>query len=212
MKLANRKSKFVEQYNDSVSAFKHDFDNIITTIGGYIKTNDMEGLKKYYSELEKDCQKVNTLRVLGSDIVKNNGIRNLLIKKYDVADSKDVKIDFTFLMDVSKINMKSYQFSRILGILLDNAIEASSECDKKIVNLIFREDTVYRRQLVTIENTYNDKNVDTKKIFNKGVSGKSNHTGLGLWEVNKLVSKNSNVKLLTSKNGDFFVQQLEIYY
>ena len=212
MKLANRKSKFVEQYNDSVSAFKHDFDNIITTIGGYIKANDMEGLKKYYSELEKDCQKVNTLRVLGSDIVKNNGIRNLLTQKYTVADSKDVKIDFTFLMDVSKINMKSYQFSRILGILLDNAIEASSECDKKIVNLIFRDDIDYRRQLVIIENTYNDKNVDTKKIFNKGVSGKSNHSGLGLWEVNKLVNKNSNVKLLTSKNDNFFVQQLEIYY
>ena len=212
MKLANRKSKFVEEYNDSVSAFKHDFDNIITTIGGYIKTNDMEGLKKYYSELEKDCQKVNTLRVLGSDIVKNNGIRNLLTQKYTVADSKDVKIDFTFLMDVSKINMKSYQFSRILGILLDNAIEASSECDKKIVNLIFRDDIDYRRQLVIIENTYNDKNVDTKKIFNKGVSGKSNHSGLGLWEVNRLVNKNSNVKLLTSKNDNFFVQQLEIYY
>ena len=33
--------------------------------------------------------------------------------------------------------MKIYEFARILGILLDNAIEASSECEEKIINLTF---------------------------------------------------------------------------
>ena len=32
-------------------------------------------------------------------------------------------------------NMKIYEFARILGILLDNAIEASSECEEKIHEL-----------------------------------------------------------------------------
>lgn len=210
--LSDKKLKSLKEYNESVSAFKHDFDNIITTIGGYIRMNDMDGLKEYFLELEDDCQRVNNLRILSPDIVKNDGICDLLIKKYNIAESKNIKMNITFLLDLSTLNMKVYEFSRILGILLDNAIEASCECDEKIINLTFRNDFKNNRQLVTIENTYADKSVDTEKIFEKGISGKSNHTGLGLWQVRKLVKKNNNVNLYTTKTDKFFTQQLEIYY
>ena len=198
--------------HDNVRGFKHDFDNIITTIGGYIRTNDMEGLKKYYTQLEEDCQSVNNLYILNPDVVNNDGIYNLITKKYHEAVSKNIKVNISFLLDLSTLNMKIYEFARILGILLDNAIEASSECDKKVINIIFRDDTKNSRQLVIIENTYKDKNIDTEKIFEKGISGKENHTGLGLWEVRKIVKKTTNVNLFTSKDEKFFKQQLEIYY
>ena len=113
---------------------------------------------------------------------------------------------------INCIKMKIYEFARILGILLDNAIEASEECEDKIINIIFRDDDRKHRQLVTIENTFKNKNVDTVKIFGKGISEKENHTGLGLWEVNKILKKNNNVSLFTSKNEKYFSQQLEIYY
>lgn len=217
--LTTRKLQSAEEYNntlrilhDNVRGFKHDFDNIVTTIGGFIRTNDMEGLKKYYLELEDDCQRVNNLYILNPEVVNNDGIYNLLTKKYYEADSKDIKVNITFLLDLSKLNMKIYEFAIILGILLDNAIEASSECKEKIINISFRDDTKNSRQLVTIENTYNDKNIDTEKIFEKGISGKENHTGLGLWEVRKIIKKSDNINLFTTKNEKLFIQQLEIYY
>lgn len=217
--LTTQKLQSAEEYNntlhilhDNVRGFKHDFDNIITTIGGYIRTNDMEGLKKYYTQLEEDCQSVNNLYILNPDVVNNDGIYNLITKKYHEAVSKNIKVNISFLLDLSTLNMKIYEFARILGILLDNAIEASSECNKKIINIIFRDDTKNSRQLVIIENTYKDKNIDTEKIFQKGISGKENHTGLGLWEVRKIVKKTTNVNLFTSKDEKFFKQQLEIYY
>ena len=67
------------------------------------------------------------------------------------------------------------------------------------------------RQLIIIENTYEDKNVDTIKIFEKSYSTKPHNTGLGLWEVNKILNKNSNLAIFTSKNDEYFSQQLEIY-
>ena len=217
--LTTRKLESAEEYNntlrilhDNVRGFKHDFDNIVTTIGGFIRTNDMEGLKQYYLQLEDDCQRVNNLYILNPEVVNNDGIYNLLTKKYYEADSKDIKVNITFLLDLSKLNMKIYEFARILGILLDNAIEASSEYDEKLINLTFREDSRNSRQLIIIENTYKNKDVDTEKIFEKGVSGKEEHTGLGLWEVRKIVKKNKNTNLFTTKNEKFFVQQLEIYY
>lgn len=217
--LTTRKLESAEEYNntlhilhDNVRGFKHDFDNIVTTIGGYIRTEDMNGLKKYYLQLEDDCQRVNNLYLLNPEIINNDGIYNLLTKKYNEAEEKDIKVNITFLLDLSTLHMKIYEFARILGILLDNAIEASSECEERIINLTFRNDSKNSRELILIENTYNDKNLDTEKIFEKGVSGKDNHTGLDLWEVRKLIKKNNNINLYTSKNDNFFCQQLEIYY
>ncbi len=76
--LTTRKLESAEEYNktlhilhDSVRGFKHDFDNIVTTIGGYVRTNDIEGLKNYYVELEDDCQRVNNLYLLNPEIVNN---------------------------------------------------------------------------------------------------------------------------------------------
>ena len=83
---------------------------------------------------------------------------------------------------------------------------------KKIINLSFRNDSKNSRELIVVENTYNNTDVDTEKIFDKGISGKENHTGLGLWEVRKIIKKNNNVNLHTSKNDKFFSQTLEIYY
>ena len=103
--------------HDSVRGFKHDFDNIVTTIGGYVKTNDMKGLKDYYFQLEDDCQRVNNLYLLNPDIVNNDGIYNLLTKKYQEAVSKNIKVNMTFLLDLSTLKMKIYEFARILGIL-----------------------------------------------------------------------------------------------
>ena len=149
---------------------------------------------------------------MNPDIVNNDGIYNLLTKKYNDAISKDIKVNISFLLDLGNLHMKIYEFARILGILLDNAIEASSECEEKNINLSFRNDTKNSRELIVIENTYNDKNIDNDKIFEKGVSGKENHTGLGLWEVRKIIKKNNNINLHTSKTNKFFTQTLEIYY
>lgn len=217
--LVTRKLQSTEEYNhslrvlhDNVRGFKHDFDNIVTTIGGFIRTNDMEGLKKYYVQLEDDCQRVNNLYILNPEIVNNDGIYNLLTKKYNEAEEKDIKVNITFLLDLSTLKMKIYEFARILGILLDNAIEATSECEEKIINLTFRSDNKNSRQLIIVENTYSNKDIDTEKIFEKGFSEKQDHTGLGLWEVRKIIKKNNNINLHTTKTEKFFTQQLEIYY
>lgn len=62
LQITTRDLENAENYNttlsilyDNVKAFKHDFDNIIFTIGGFIDSNDMEGLKIYYNSLEKEC-------------------------------------------------------------------------------------------------------------------------------------------------------------
>ena len=43
--------------HDQVRSFKHDFDNIVNSIGGYVINEDIDGLKKYYNQLLEECHK-----------------------------------------------------------------------------------------------------------------------------------------------------------
>ena len=108
--------------------------------------------------------------------------------------------------------MPIYDFSRILGILLDNAIEASKETNEKQVFIIIRDSMRNNTQIVSIKNNYINKNIDTSKIFEKGITEKANHIGMGLWEVNQILKRNNNVNLITKKDDIYFEQNLEIYY
>lgn len=108
--------------------------------------------------------------------------------------------------------MKIYEFTRILGILLDNAIEAASECKDKKINVTFRKEDAKHRLVIIIENTYKDKEIDTDRIFEKGFSSKKEHSGLGLWKVREILKRNNNLNLFTTKDKKLFKQQFEIYY
>ena len=205
-------NKTLEILQDNTRAFRHDFSNILQGMVGYIDNNDMEGLRKYYSQLVADIQQSNNLTTLSPKVVNNPAIYNVLATKYHKADSLGIKIHLEAFLDMNELHMKIYEFTRVLGILMDNAIEATSECDNKIINVTFRKDNRKHMQLLIIENTYKNKDVDTDKIFEKGYSTKKGNTGLGLWEVRQILKKNNNLNLFTTKNSEFFIQQFEIYY
>ena len=205
-------NKSITALYDNVKGFKHDFDNIVSAIGGYVETNDMSGLKDYYYSLREDCQKTNNIATLNPNIINNPAIYSILCSKYHKADSLGIKINLEFFVDLNEFKINSYEFSRILGILIDNAIDASSECEEKLINIQFRNEYNKSRHIVLVSNTYKDKSINTEEIFEKGKTTKSNHSGLGLWEIRQYIKKNNNLNLYTTKDNKYFSQQLEIYY
>lgn len=201
---------------DSIRGFKHDFNNIVQAIGGYISTDNMNGLKDYYSDLMADCQKVNNLAILNPELINNPAVYSLLTSKYHKAEELGIKMNFEIFLDLETLNIKTYDLTRILGILLDNSLEASSKCNEKEINITIRKDTKANRQLFIIENTYSNKDVNTDRIFEKGYTSKTEDDGkshgLGLWEVRQFLKKNNNLNLYTTKDNKLFKQQLEIYF
>lgn len=202
--------------HDSIRGFKHDFHNIVQSIGGYADRGDLEGLRIYYRQLLQDCGRTNNLTALNPEVINNPAIYNVLATKYHKADEIGVQINLGIFINLNEIekHMKIYEFTRILGILLDNAIEAAAECENKIIHVSFRKEQNCRRLLVIIDNTYKNKDINVDKIYEKDFSTKSKETnsGLGLWEVRQILKKNNNLNLFTTKSEEFFSQQFEIYY
>lgn len=219
LQITTQNLESAENYNktltilyDNVKAFKHDFDNMIFTIGGFINTGDMNGLKTYYESLEKECQNINNIALLNPNLINNPGIYNLLTVKYKKAKDANVDIQFEFFIDFTTLHMPIYDFSRMLGIFLDNAIEAASDSIEKVIKIIFRDVQKSNMQIIQIENSYSNKNIDTKNIFEKCITEKENHQGMGLWKVKQIVRRNNNINLITETNDLYFKQCLEIYY
>ncbi|MGN1270538.1 MAG: sensor histidine kinase [Clostridia bacterium] len=200
---------------DNIRGFKHDFGNIVQSIGGYISTNNMEGLKEYYNDLMKDCRKSNNLSILNPELLQNPAVYSLITSKYHKAEDMGISMEIEVFSNLANVNMKAYELTKVLGILLDNAIEASNKCKEKNINLTIRKDLKIDRQLIVVSNTYTNKDVNTDKIFEKGYTSKKDYDGkshgLGLWEVRKVLKKNDNLNLFTTKSNEFFTQQLEIY-
>lgn len=197
--------------HDSIRGFKHDFHNIVQSIGGYADRGDLEGLRIYYRQLLQDCGRTNNLTALNPEVINNPAIYNVLATKYHKADEIGVQINLGIFINLNEIekHMKIYEFTRILGILLDNAIEAAAECENKIIHVSFRKEQNRRRLLVIIDNTYKNKDINVDKIYEKDFSTKSKETnsGLGLWEVRQILKKNNNLNLFTTKSEEFFSQQ-----
>ncbi|MGN1299149.1 MAG: sensor histidine kinase [Candidatus Scatovivens sp.] len=214
--LNNQKILNLELYNKSISSaydetrtFKHDSNNIFQALSGYITNNDFNGLKEYFWQVFPEIKNINNLVKLNPTLVNNPAIYGLLAEKHFKAEKYNVTLNLDIMLDLNTLNMKIFELTRILGILVDNAIETAKDCSEKKVNVCFKKGN--NRQILIVENTYSNKDVCIDKIFEKGYSTKPNNTGLGLWEVRKILNKNSNLNLYTSKTNDYFMQQLEIY-
>ena len=159
----------------------------------------------------EDCKITNNLSLVNPHIISNPGIYSLLNNKYFKAASLGITFELDFFINLDSLNVNMYKFSRAIGILLDNAIEEAEKCDEKIVLVSFLRENRNNRSVITVKNTYMNKNVDIEKIFQKGESGKANHFGIGLWEIKRYVQKSNNLDLFTSKDDKFFTQELSVY-
>lgn len=203
-------NKTLSILHDNIRCFKHDFNNIVQVIGGYIDLNDMNGLNKYYQSLLKECKLNNNLNLLNPQTINNPSIYSLLNNKYYQALQYGITMNFEIFSDLSTINFNIYEFTRILGILLDNAIEAAKETTEKIIEIQFKSDS--KKQLFIIKNSCADNNISTTKIFEKGYSTKKNNSGIGLWKVHNILSKNTNIDLFTTVKNNKFKQELSVFY
>lgn len=193
--LQNKKIQNLELYNkllsvsnDDIKGFRHDFFNFVQALDGYSQNNDIDGIKKMNESILKECTEINNISILKS--IKNPGVCSILTNKYYLAKKENITMNIEVLIDINDIKISDYELCKILGILLDNAIEAAKECDEKIINVRFIKNINENKEIITIENSYKKLNIDIDKIFEKGYSTKNDNKdhGLGLWNVRKILN------------------------
>ena len=199
--------RLLSNENDRIRIFKHDFNNIIQAMNGYVLSEDIPSLKTYIKKMINDVNETEEINIGNKYFLNNKAIANLFSKKYQKAKKENVDIKFEVMFELKLLNKYEYEIIRMLGIFLDNAIEAVREEEKKEIDiLLIRNDD---EKIIIVENTCT-KEIDLNKIYTKDFSTKKNNTGLGLWEVKNLVDKNSNFSLMTYIEDNMFKHKLVV--
>lgn len=197
---------------DGVRKLKHDYNNIMQALNGYVSTKQYDKLKEHIKSVLGECSDINTLSVITPKIFNDPAIYGIVGAKYFTATEKDIKFEFDITTNIAKINFSMPDLSRILGIILDNAIEATTKLENnRYIKLEMRFDNKKCADVIRVYNTYDTSiNINTQDIFKKGYSSKEVKSGIGLWEVKKLIDKSKHSQIYASIEKDKFIQNIII--
>ena len=99
--------------------------------------------------------------------------------------------------------------NRMVGILLDNAIEAAREVENGEVRVAFID--MNEAILFVVSNTFDEKlNLKVHEIYQEGFSTKGENRGLGLSNLRQMKNSLTNINLNTKISTPYFVQEIEI--
>lgn len=196
---------------DKLKIIKHDHDNILLCINGYIATKEYDGLEYYVKDLINESHEISESQKLNPTIINQPAIYGIIESKYSDAMKKNIKFNIDVDTNIQEINFNFTQLSRVVGILLDNAIEASSQAESKEMSIAFNYNKNKQADMIEVKNSIKDNIViDTKKIFNKGVSSKKKKSGIGLWEVKNIISSKDNSQIYANVEDNTFSQTIII--
>ncbi len=201
----------LEVMYNSLRSFKHDYVNILLSLSGYIENCEMDELKNYFENeifptrrlIDQGDYKLNQLGNIG--VLE---IKSLLSAKMIYAHESGIDVTIDIPDKVDSFLIDTVDLARILGIFLDNAIEATLETEQPQIGLhiIRNKDGVS----ITISNHFQGNNEMLYKITQKGFSTKAGHQGIGLSNARKIISSYDNVLLETTMRRGCFMQHMEL--
>jgi len=126
--------------------------------------------------------------------------------------NKNLNYNFECTQDakISIENNEMFDLIRILGIAMDNAIEASTELGSKsrIDIMVFKNQS--NGIEFEIKNLVKNENIRINEIQRSGVTSKVDHLGVGLANVKEIISKYSNMSLDLKIENKYFTFYLVV--
>jgi two-component system sensor histidine kinase AgrC len=189
----------IEQQYTEFKKFKHDYNNLLLSLKTLIDGNDSDQLKSYYEELKQQSivQQTNDAQMMvATDKIDNEPVRGLLIQKFFAAQKLDIKFSIETPETAIKLTNHVVPIVRILGILLDNAIEYV-HCHPQYAQAVTCAFINHEHSIELIIENPTSELIDLDQIFELGYSTKGSDHGFGLSNVSELVRQIPNLFINT---------------
>lgn len=187
---------------NELRGIRHDWNNILQTYDGFLSTHDITGLQKYHRNVCEQTADMNGSFDLISSLKNRKAIYIILKFKIQKARQLQLNLEVTQLNILADIEMNDTDLCRILGNLLDNAIEAASMTSSKkiIIRCTYTKDQYIKLEIINSSPEI----TCLETICHSGTSSKENHSGLGLYTVQRLLNIYPDCYMLTDyHHGDF---------
>ena len=188
----------------------HESKNQLATLREMVKNN--KKATDYIDNIIKERIDIENTMVENLKYIPKGGLKGLLYYKISIAKSNSITFSIDISKNINKVILKlnteeTKILCRLVGIFLDNAIEAAKISKKKQISceLYLRKDDL----IITISNTYNG-NIELSRLNEYGYTTKGNGRGKGLYLANKMANKNKMFKLENRIINNYYVQTIVI--
>lgn len=210
-KNLNSYTKEVERLYHNMHAFKHDYLDILSSLNIFIEKQDMQGLSFYFyknilpltQEMISSDNRLGLLSFLNDDAVKS-----IISTKLMIAMEKEIDAVLEIRETINICGIERIDLIRILGILLNNAIDAASMSnEKKLIVAFIKDELGYS---ILIRNTTAPILLPISALCTQYVSTKGEHDGIGLYTAKNILDSYKNIRWKLEYNPPYFLVEIKI--
>lgn len=207
----NDYTEFNENLLSEYKSFVHEYKNKLIIIKGMVSPRNHE-LHNYLDTIINAKIKNNYYWLMEIKNIPIPGIKGLI--NYKLLKMKELHIETEVYVseEVAKLKKNNLDMHEkndlytMLGVFLDNAIEAALESNEKRITLhFFKEENGIS---ITLANTFKSINLD--ELEDKGYSTKGKNRGYGLYLVKEILKHSKHLTKETSIINNYFVQKIII--
>lgn len=162
--------------------FHHNLANILCGLQGTIHSRDFSSIDSYCDEIVRHCQIINNENVQSLRQIPRPAVSLLIQQK--ILDANEAGVPFYVHAD-DKLRWRGWRdgdMCQLLGVLLDNALEATSRSDAPYISLELHN--LRDGMELVVRNTWGEKTGDTPPAVSTAPS-----RGLGLPSVQALLKR-----------------------
>jgi len=198
----------IEQQQAAMRKFKHDLQNLFSALDIFIKDDDLKGLKQFYPKVRMASEVItkNEFMLDGLSKIKIREIKNILIAKLAMAQNLEIDTRLEVGSEINDITVDTIAMVRILGIILDNAIEELQALGEGALYIVcIKSEDIIR---FTIQNSCRLDMPPLKQLQESGFSTKGEGRGLGLSNLYEVIDAQPRLSLMTNIEDGQFSQTL----
>lgn len=198
----------LQLYLNTLKASRHEYNSHINTIHQLLKSNQLQQLNDYMTDLITDNNYLSNVAGL-----KFPEISALLYRYELLARKKQIALTIYFDNNLSKLPMSLYDLNKLLSNLLTNAFEASEAYSEKKpqVELSFAQS--HQHVDILIKNTGKIKESIKTNMIKPGISSKSqsqDRHGFGMYIISQIVDKYFGELVIKETNNDYVAIEISI--
>ena len=226
IKKENEYTKMYDKYNTTLNSLKeyedildkyrvsnHENKNQLLTIRNMIIESDKK-TAKYIDKIVKNKIKDDEKIMHEVSIIPTGGLRGLIYSKILYMKEKNIEYELNISKEVRTVALidnlsdsDMLDICQIIGVYIDNAIEAVENIKEKYVNI----DTHLEDNCLVFEiSNYYEGKIELLKLEEKGYTTKSEGHGYGLSLTKEIINNNKKLKNEKRISKEIFTQILKI--
>lgn len=175
----------LENLNTSLRAQRHDFMNHLQVVYGLMEMEEYNDAMQYIDRVYNDIQRINKFLK-----TSNPAVNALLQAKVLYAEKRGIEVKMNITTNLKELKIQPWEFCRVLGNLVDNAIFALQEIKGERYILIELFEDLKKYGFRVINNGPEIPRELLEKIFTAGFSTKGeNGEGMGLAIVKNIIGE-----------------------